>query len=633
MGNFGYILQFLALICAVIAVVFYFSNSSRDDSLFLKYANMFVHIQTLLVTIASGVLVYALATGFFQMEYVAQYTDSKLPFLYKLSAFWAGQAGSLLFWGWLVTIFTSIEAIRIKNLGSKYKAITLGVMVVTSGFFLVLTNFATNPFKMLDFFPADGLGMNPLLQNPGMIYHPPTLYLGFVGFTIPFAHAVASMFLGDKTAFWIKSVRGWSVLTWIFLTVGIVLGGQWAYVELGWGGYWAWDPVENASLLPWITATAFLHSAIMYERKEKLKIWTFVLILLTYQLCIFGTFLTRSGIIDSVHSFGKSILGPFFIVFIVLTMAIYIYLLIINYKNLKEEATFPIFSKEGMFYVNNWLFTGLMIVVLFGTVLPILTQILPTKITVGIPYYNKVSTPFFMLIILVSGICPLIPYGDNKFSDIAKGLWMSFVFMIIATAGVYFYGYTKIVPLALFAFTSFSLFTILIQIFKGIARGGIAVIYKNSRLYGALIIHFGLIILAYGIIASSFYNKSVDKVVAPGETVAFDEYQLKVGDLNIREYSNYVSVFAPVSIYENGKFLVSMSPERRFYNNNKEPFAEVSIYTRPKGDLYLILASYSKPDNVIGIQAVFEPFVVWIWIGCAIMVLGGLHGIIPFRKK
>lgn len=634
MGNFGYLLQFLGMISGVCAIVLFASSFNKESKLLHKYGVTFLHIQAILVTLASIVLIYALATSYFKIEYVAQYTDRRLPMIYKLSGFWAGQAGSLLFWGWLITVFSSIEALRIKKYGIRYQSGVFFTLVLTSTFFLILTNFITNPFSELDFFPADGLGMNPLLQNPGMLYHPPTLYLGFVLFTLPLGHGLASLLTQDKSNFWVKNTRSWSILSWVFLTIGIVLGGQWAYVELGWGGYWAWDPVENASLLPWITGTAFLHSAIMYERKEKLKIWTYILILLTYELCIFGTFLTRSGVIDSVHSFGKSALGPFFIWFIVLTSIGYLYFLFSRIKNLKEETHYSFVSKEGMFYLTNWLFLALMLVIFFGTTLPIWTQLLSNKLSVGIPYYNKVSTPFFMLIILISGICPLLPYGSSNFSTTIKKLWPSFIFMIIATAGIYFLGYTDILPLVLFAFTSFSLFSILLQVVRGVKQNGLSIVYKNNRLYGALTIHFGLVLLAYGVIASSFYNVSVEKVVTPGETIKFYKYNLQVGDIQFKEYQNYVSAYSPVRVYdENGKYIVTMTPERRFYNNREESFAEVAIYTKLTGDLYLILASYSKPDNIVGIKAVFEPFVVWIWIGCAIMILGALHGIFPFRKR
>lgn len=628
MGKVGLLFEVAGLLAGFVAIVFYAISINKDSKSNAKTADFLLLAQAFFVTVSTAVLIYALATGYFKMEYVAQYTDSALPMIYKLSAWWAGQAGSLYFWGWLVSVFALIELYRLRNYSVKYKSSVLLTMAITATFFYILTTFVANPFRELNFFPADGMGMNPLLQNPGMLYHPPTLYVGFAGFTVAFGHAVAAFFTKDKTDFWLKDTRKWSIITWIFLTVGIVLGGQWAYVELGWGGYWAWDPVENASLLPWFTGTAFLHSAVMFEKRRKLKIWAYVLILITFELCIFGTFLTRSGIIDSVHSFGRSSLGGFFLWFIFLTSAAFLYLLFKNKNNLKDEGEFTISSKEGLFYVTNWLFVGIMAVVLFGTTLPIFSQLfMGSKLSVGIPYYNKVSTPFFMAILILSGICPLVPYAKNRFKESLRALWPSLVFMVIATAVIYAYGYTKIVPLILFAFTSFSLFTIVLQFYRGIRQSGIKIIGKNRRLYGGLVIHLGVMIMAYGVIASSFYNVKFGQVVSPGDTISFSDYNLKVGNLEVRERENYVSVYAPVDVHKDGKYLVTMTPERRFYRNHEEAFAEVAIYTKPYGDLYLILASYSKPDNVIGIQAVFEPFIVWIWVGCGLMVIGGLYAI------
>jgi len=651
-GSIGFLLQLAGLFVGIGAIICYIISINKNSESYGKTANSLLLVQAGLISAATLVLIYALATGYFKMEYVAQYTDRALPMIYKISAWWAGQAGSLFFWGWLVSVFAVIELYRIRNYSLKYKSSVLLTMIITSTFFYLLTTFVVNPFKELNFFPNDGMGMNPLLQNPGMIYHPPTLYLGFVGFTVPLGHAVASFLTSDRTGFWVKDTRKWSLITWIFLTIGIVLGGQWAYVELGWGGYWAWDPVENASLLPWFTATAFLHSAVMLERKHKLKIWTYTLILITFELCIFGTFLTRSGIIDSVHSFGKSSLGTFFLWFIIITTGAFLYFLFKNKDEIKDEGEFTISSKEGLFFVTNWLFVGLMAVVFFGTTLPIFSQLAGSKLSVGIPYYNKVSIPFFMALLVFSGICPLVPYGRNGLKSSIKALWPSLIFMVLATAGIYAYGYTKITPLVLFAFASFSLFTILLQFFNGMRKKGVGIIFKNRRFYGGLIIHFGVMIMAYGVIASSFYNVKIDKVVSPGSTINMHQslqkslpakeaetltgitpdFELLVGNLKVQEKKNYVSVYAPVDVKKNGTYQVTMTPERRFYKNNEQPFAEVAIRTKAGGDLYLILASYSKPDNVIGIQAIYEPFIVWIWVGCALMVAGGLYTI-SYRRK
>lgn len=628
MGNIGYFFQIAGLFAGFIAILFYFLAIYKDDEQNNKIGNILFIIQTVLATVASFVLVYALATSYFKMEYVAQYTDRALPFIYKISAFWAGQAGSLLFWGWLISLAGLIELFRHKKLDLKYKSSIMLVITVTSTFFLLLTTTVSNPFKELDFFPADGLGMNPLLQNPGMLYHPPTLYIGYVLYTLPFAYAVASLITKDYSAKWLKLSRSWNLLAWIFLTIGIVLGAQWAYVELGWGGYWAWDPVENASLLPWLTGTAMLHSAIMYERIRRLKIWTYSLAFITFELCFFSTFLTRSGVIDSVHSFGKSALGGFFLWFMILVAVGFVILLLKGINELKEKGDFYLLSKEGMFFITNWVFVGLMLVVLFGTTLPIFSEIFSNnKSSVNISYYNKVSIPFFIALLFLAGVCPLLPYKKASLSEIFKKLWFSIVLTLVAGVIIYFNGYTKIIPLVLFMVTFFAFFAIIIQIVNNLKNAGVSALFKNRRFYGAMIIHLGLCMIAFGVIGSAFYKSSTDEVVKENSSIIFDEYKLMVKDLRFEQKVNYVSAFVPVSVYKNGRYIITMKPERRFYKNNENAYAEVAIYTTPLGDLYLILASYDKNQGIVGIQALYHPLVVWIWIGCFVMVLGGIYSL------
>jgi len=633
MGEMGFILQFSALLLGIGAFLIYLLSFGNSGEKYEKTANYLLIGQMLAATVASLILVFALTTNYFKMEYVAQYTDLSLPFIYKLSAFWAGQAGSLFFWAWLITVFTVIELYRIRNYPHKYKSIVFATTAATASFFLIMTCFVINPFKELDFFPPNGQGMNPLLQNPGMIYHPPLLYLGFVGFTIPFGHALASLILNDTSNFWIKSVRKISLITWIFLTLGIVLGAQWAYVELGWGGYWAWDPVENASLLPWLTGTAFIHSSIMFEKRKKLKIWTFVLIFLTFELCILSTFLTRSGIIDSVHSFGKSPLGSFFIWFMVLSSAIYLSILIYKIRSIKDEPIAKFFSKEGMFYLANWLFVGLMLVILLGSTLPIFSEILfSDKTSVNISYYNNVTIPFFLIILLLSGFGSISSLGKSSITNILKEITPAIIFMFIVSGIIYTLGYTQKIPLFLFAFASFNFFIILTSIIKDIIKRGANSVFKNRRFYGGLIVHIGVVLITFGIVASSFYKTEKEEVVTPGTTIQFGKYKLNVGEIMFKEQINYVSAYTPIKVYNSDKYMVTMKPERRFYNNNEESFGEVAIYTKPQGDLYLILASYSKPENIVGVIAVFQPLVVWIWVGCILMLIGGIYSLSAYRK-
>jgi len=636
MGQVGNLFQLLGLITGLAAFAFYIYSMQTKSSNHSKIADWFLLGQMACVSLASIVLIYALATGYFKMEYVAQYTDRALPFIYKISGWWAGQAGSLLFWGWLVTVFASVEVFRIKRYDVKRRSAVLAVSALTASFFLILTVFVTSPFKELDFFPQDGMGMNPLLQNPGMLYHPPTLFLGYVGFTIVVGHAFAALISRETSSFWATDTRKWTLITWIFLTIGIVLGGEWAYVELGWGGYWAWDPVENASLLPWLTSTAYLHSIVLYERKGKLKIWSHILILLSFQMCLFGTFITRSGVLDSVHTFAKSSLGYFFLVFMIGTSAIFLAYLAPMIKRLSEdeESTFNFSSREGMFFLANWFFIGLTLVIAVGTMMPILSGIfMPEKITVGIPYYNKVSAPFFMLILFASGAAPLLSYGKTENSDLTKKMLPSVVIMTAVMAGMFALGYKNPLSIVLAGITTFSLVTIITQFAGGIKSGGFEILLKNKRLYGGLIVHFGVVLMAYGIVASSFYNVQTDKVLAPGESFQFKDYTLQVADIKFKEKANYVSAYAPVRVFKDDKKLMTLAPERRFYEKNKEAFAEVAINSTLKGDLYLILSSYSKNENYVGIQAVYQPLIMWIWIGCVIMVLGGIYGISGRKRE
>lgn len=652
MEHIGFFVQFVAFITGIGAIACY-GLSYRDGSGAMeKYGNYLLLAQVLFITVASIVLLVALVDGYYLMEYVAKYTDRKLPLIYKISGLWAGQAGSLLFWAWLASLFGGIELFRLRKSSGAYRTSVLLVTVLTSTFFLTLVCFVSeaNPFAVVsgglrDFVLAnnDGLGMNPLLQNPGMLYHPPTLYLGFVGFTIPLGHAVGSMMTNDSSSFWVKDSRAWSIFSWIFLTIGIVLGGQWAYVELGWGGYWAWDPVENGSLIPWFTATAFLHSALAYERKGKLKVWSLILIMLSYELCIFGTYITRSGVLDSVHSFGASSLGYFLMIHMVGSIILFLVLFVkkLALYEEKDAQEFEFASKEGLFFISNWLFVGLAIVVLIGTMMPVITKMpiisnfFETSRTVGVPFYNRVSTPFFMAILILAGIAPHVSYSKPGKDDYTAKLVFPFVAMVAAMAGLYVFGYKKPIPLALFGFTTFSTVTILIQLIKPIMRSGLKAVKNAARYYSALIVHIGVILMAYGIIASSFYNIELEKVARPGETFEFKEYTMKVHDIIPQQRVNYQAVVAPVEIFKGDKKIVTLAPERRFYEKNDQVFGEVALRSTLAGDLYIIFANFDGPDvtrfedltaTLLQIKVVYQPLIIWLWIGCAVMVLGGFIG-------
>ena len=371
-------------------------TKNQDQRLFLVGQRLALGV-SFFIFLATFILSYQLIISNFDVDYVARYTSIETPIIYKISALWAGQSGSLLFWLFILSIFSTITILQNQYKHHELMPWVIISLTVTQIFFLILTNYVTNPFKPTeaDFIVANGNGLNPLLQNITMAIHPPTLYLGYVGFTVPFAFAFSALVNRDTSPLWIQSIRRWTLVAWLFLSMGIILGGWWAYQELGWGGYWAWDPVENASFMPWLTATAFLHSIIIQEKKDMLRLWNMVLIILTFTLCIFGTFLTRSGVMSSVHSFTESSLGPIFLSFVFFIMIASFGIMYSRLDDLKSPKKIESFtSRESGFLFNNMIFVVLCFAVLWGTLFPVISEaIRGTKITVGAPFFNKINTP------------------------------------------------------------------------------------------------------------------------------------------------------------------------------------------------------------------------------------------------
>ncbi len=633
MGKIGYLFEFLALVSVLLSLIAYAAALSYGQKNYAKKGALFLICQLVFTSLSAVILFTACVTGYFKMEYVAKYTDIDLPLIYKLSAFWAGQEGSLFLWVWLLAIFSGVELYRLRKYDYRYNSVVFITLIFVEMFFLFLTTFIMNPFKELDFFPSNGLGMNPLLQNPGMIYHPPTLYIGFVGFAVPFAHSVAALINKDRSAYWLKNTKYITTLVWVFLTIGIVLGGQWAYVELGWGGYWAWDPVENASLFPWLTGTAFLHAAYACRKKGMFSNWSYILILLTFELSIFGTFLTRSGIIDSVHSFGKSPLGSFFLWFMIISISLYLY--IFYTKRPKEKITdIKFFTKEGLIYITNWVFVGLMIVVLFGSILPIFTQFFTTnKASVNISYYNKVSIPFFTVLFFLLGLCNVLNFKKTNISKVRLQILFNLVLSIIVSTILYINGFNKPISVVLYFVLIFAFFSIVYIVIRSGIKFGIKDLRTRRNFYASMVVHLGVIIMGLGIVFSSFYQRQAETVINQGQSIQFDRYILDVGNIKFKEFVNYVSAYVPVKVYKENKYIVTLNPERRFYKNREESFGEVAIYSKISHDLYLILASYSKPENYVGLQVIIQPLISFVWIGFLIIVIGGIINFLPIRSN
>ena len=610
----------------------------------IKSAERTVVALFLQTSLLIGILLYAFLISDFSVEYVASYSNRTLPTFYKVSAIWAGQAGSLLFWAWLLVLFSAIVVWQNQKKNRELMPYVTGVLMITAFFFYGLMVYATSPFKQLPVPPPDGNGLNPMLQNPGMVMHPPTLYLGYVGFTVPFAFAIAALITRRLDSQWIKTTRRWTLVSWMFLTLGNLFGAKWAYVELGWGGYWAWDPVENASFMPWLTGTAFLHSVMIQERRGMLKIWNLVLIFLTFALTIFGTFITRSGIISSVHSFGVSNLGPLFLAFLAFTLFGSFYLLWLRRPQLQSEHRLDaVLSRESSFLFNNLILVGMAFAVFWGTIFPILSEaVRGVKITVGPPFFNQVNIPIGLALLALTGICPLIAWRKASKKNLQRNFTIPLIAGVIAAVVLVIFGIRSMYPVLSFALSAFVLVTILLEFYRGTAararisgRGWLAALWdltmRNKRRYGGYIVHLGVIMIFVGITGSSAFQQEKTLTMAVGDSVSIGDYVVYYEGLEDQSDEHAQVVAARMRVEKNGEMLGTLYPARQKHLNH-DPVSEVAIRQTLKEDLYLILAGWDEKQRA-SVKVLVIPLVAWIWIGGVVMIIGTLIALGPDRFK
>ena len=595
------------------------------------------------LTLAGGAMIYALATRDFQIEYVARYTSRTLPMIYTLTAFYAGQKGSLLLWGWLLSMFAVIVILQNRKKNRELLPYVLTVLMTVTFFFTFLMIFASNPFERLNYLPPDGKGLNPMLQNPGMIFHPPTLFLGYVGFTVPFAFAMAALITGRLGDEWIKTTRKWTILAWFFLTAGNLLGMEWAYVELGWGGYWAWDPVENASFMPWIVGTAYLHSVTIQEKRGMLKVWNIVLIIFTFLLTIFGTFITRSGLIASVHSFGESSLGWVFLLFLGAALIISVSLLIYRWPDLQSENQLDsLLSRESSFLYNNLLFVGIAFAIFWGTLFPIISEaVRGVKITVGPPFYNTVVTPIGLTLLFLMGVCPLIAWRKTTLKNFLKKILFPSLVSIAGAAVLYLLQIRSVIALITLTLCIFVSINLFLEFFNGArTRHSLLkesylkalwnLVARNKRRYGGHIIHFGVVLLFMAMSGSAF-NMEKQITVNKGESFKVKKYTLRYDALSEYPTASKHRVVATLSIFNDKHKVGVLSPEKSLFIGQEQPTTEVAIHTNLKEDVYVILAGYGKDWATF--KVLVNPLVIWLWIGGGIMAFGAIIVMLPDRRK
>ncbi len=588
-----------------------------------------------LVVVAVAILLRALLAHDFSLEYVAAYSSSTLPVQYTVAALWGGQKGSLLFWAFMLTLFTTIVQLQNRERNRDLMPWVTATLMTTATFFLGLLTFVTDPFERLPIAAREGADLNPLLQNYWMTIHPPSLYTGYVSASVPFAFAIAALATGRLGDQWIRSVRRWSLFSWFFLTLGNLFGARWAYEVLGWGGYWAWDPVENAAFMPWLVSTAYLHSVMIQEKKDMLRVWNMVLVLLTFSLTIFGTFLTRSGVISSVHSFTQSGLGPFFIGFLLLVLVVSGGLVAYRFPELRTAATVESFlSREAAFLFNNLVLVGIAFAVFWGTVFPVVSEwVRGVKITVGPPFFNRVNAPLGVALLLLAGIGPAIAWRRAS----PRNLWRAFATPVGAGLVAAVALLLARVPLgyahATFALGVFVIGTIAQEFWRGMRarqamlhesapRALSRLVGKNRRRYGGYIIHVGVVAVFVGVAASSAFRVEVQQTLAAGQEVAAGKFTLRYERITKQDDPHMSRLAAVVSVWRDGRQIATLTPEKRFYKKPQQPTTEVAMRPTLTEDLYLVLGSYDEESGLVTLLAYVNPLVSWIWIGGVIMALG-----------
>ncbi len=644
MTTIGYQALNISLVLAAFSTLLY-AVSGKAHQRFIASAHRAVYAMCALVTLASVALLYAFFARDFQVEYVAHYSNRSLSWFYTATAFWAGQDGSLLLWTWLLTIFAVVVIVRNKNRNPDLLPYTMAVISFTVLFFLYLTIFKTNPFARSPFIPPDGQGLNPLLQNPGMIFHPPSLYVGFVAFTIPFAFALSALLNERLDEQWVKSIRRWTLFAWLFLTIGNILGMQWAYVELGWGGYWAWDPVENASLLPWLTGTAFLHSIIVQERKGMFKTWNLTLIILTFALTIFGTFVTRSGIISSVHAFGVSTLGPLFLGFLAIVLLGSFYLLFSKAKQLRSHRTLGSWtSKESSFLLNNLLLVAMTLGVFWGTILPTVSEAFQgAKMTVGAAFFNRMATPIGLALFLLTGLCALLSWGKTSNNRLLKNFMLPGLITLAAFIIMTMLGIRQLTPLVSLLIATFALTTTLAEFIHGalvrsrtdkirLVPALLSLAQRNKRRYGGYIVHLGVLMLFLGIIGSSAFSVEKTATLQKGQDISLGAYRLVFrGMIGSHAKGMHIQA-ANFDLFKNNRQIGTIKSEKHIHPNF-QPATEVGIRSTLAEDLYLVLADYNGKAEAATVSVMINPLILWMWIGGIVMVLGALLAMSPQKRS
>ncbi|MFQ5656248.1 MAG: heme lyase CcmF/NrfE family subunit, partial [Candidatus Methylomirabilales bacterium] len=601
----------------------------------LESAHNAVLVHWVLVTVALVSLEYALITSDFSIKYVAANSSRNYPVWYRIAGLWGALEGSLLLWAWMQATLAAQVVLMYRRRHRDFLPYVSAVLMGISAFFVLVMLVPANPFSQQFPVPAEGRGLNPLLEDTSMLIHPLLLYSGYVGFTVPYAFAMAALITGRLREDWLYITRRWAVAAWMFLTAGIIYGGWWSYHVLGWGGYWAWDPVENASFMPWLTGTAYIHSVMIQEKRGMLKVWNLTLISLTFALVIFGTFLTRSGILNSVHAFTQGAVGYFFLTILAVILLSTVTLLTYRADQLKTEGTVDsVVSRESAFLFNNLLFVTFCFTVFLGTIFPLLAEaVRGVKVSVGAPYFNYVAGPIALGLLFLMGVGPVIPWRGGSWRSLKNNLIGPGLAGLATGFFTFVFGIRRPWVLLTYAVAVFVSAIVVQEYYRGIrarrrttGEGPLQALgqlfARNRRRYGGFIVHLGVALVAIGIASSSAFQLEKEGMLKKGEALEAGRYEVRFDGLNGSEGPTHVKVEGVFTIFNQRHEVGQMRPALRFYPTQQQPIAEVDYWIGFTEDLYLILGSFDREGGWAVIKVQVNPMVSWIWIGGAIMALG-----------
>ena len=641
MADLGAIVVLAAFVVAAFGVAASIVGHLRGISPLIISGQRAALSVSLLAILATAALIYSFVTDDFTVAYVAQRSSYETDLPLKVAAFYAGQAGSLLYWTTALSILTAVVILQNRRRHPELMPYVTAVLLGIQGYFLFLIGFVSSPFERLPYTPPNGLGMMPLLEDPGMLIHPPMLLAGYMSWAVPYAFAIAALASGRLDTEWVRTTRNYAIFAWLILGIGNLLGAWWAYHVLGWGGYWGWDPVENAAILPWFVGTAYLHSVMIQERRGMLKVWTMALMITTFHLAIYGTFVVRSGLITSVHSFAVSGIGPYFLGFLAFSLIGSLILLTRRLGALRSEAGFDsAISRESAFLLNNLLFLGITFATFLGSLFPLFVELVQgTRITVARPYFEQINGPMFLALIILMGIGPLLPWRRAS----RQLLWKNFAPPVIATGflaiALFAAGIREFLPLIAFASCGFVLFGVGLEYYRGIGvrlRAGrtignalLSMLSSNRRRYGGYIVHIAIILIGVAIVGSNYYQIQREVSLSPGESISLGRYTLTYNGLAEQALPDRRIVSANLDLLEDGRPIGQIEPGRSFRRNfERQPTSTIVIRSDLREDLYVVLASWDAAGNASFFMYV-NPLVMWLWIGGVVLLVGGLVIIWP----